>query len=141
MEAAHSFRLSLKQASQVRTKGGKEQQIQPAPKLTNAVIWVAKTYPPWQSCVLNTLSALYQKNNGFPDNKIISSELGTKEILKKFMKRVMPFVSDIRQRVEGPKSEGKSAMAVSLDFDERKVLENSLEYLKNTLGVSTLFSF
>jgi leucyl-tRNA synthetase len=50
MEAAHSFRLTQKKA--MSAKG--------AQKPTNGVIWVAKTFPPWQSCVLDTMRALYE---------------------------------------------------------------------------------
>lgn len=49
MEAAHAFRLTQKRS--LAKKG--------APKPTNGTIWIAKTFPPWQSCVLDTMRALF----------------------------------------------------------------------------------
>lgn len=59
MEAAHSFRLALKQSMTV--KGGKG--AAPKAKIlkpTDGVIWVAKEFPPWQSCVLDTMRKLFE---------------------------------------------------------------------------------
>uniref|UniRef100_A0A1I8PHA6 leucine--tRNA ligase n=1 Tax=Stomoxys calcitrans TaxID=35570 RepID=A0A1I8PHA6_STOCA len=137
MEAAHAFRLNLKNLLQVKGKGGKEKAVDPSSAKPNrAVVWVAKSYPPWQSCVLDTMRELYLPNNALPDNKVILTALQQKEVVKKFMKRVMPFAQMIREKVESGK--GLSAMAVSLEFDERQVLLDNLEYLKNTLDIEAL---
>ena len=64
MEAAHAFRLSQKKA--MSAKG--------AQKPTNGVIWVAKTFPPWQSCVLDTMRDLYE----------VIEIFDSKSLLKKF---------------------------------------------------------
>lgn len=55
MEAAHSFRVYLKNHMQPR-KGRKILEEKP----THAIIWVAKTYPPWQCTVLSTLKKLHE---------------------------------------------------------------------------------
>ncbi|XP_049302651.1 leucine--tRNA ligase, cytoplasmic [Bactrocera dorsalis] len=134
MEAAHTFRLNLKNLLQVKGKGGKEKAVDPTSAKPNAaLIWVAKTYPPWQCCVLDTLREMYTKEGKFPENKVIASTLQQKEQLKKFMKRVMPFAQMIREKVESGK--GVEALAVNLEFDERQVLLNNLDYLRNTLDV------
>ena len=67
---------------------------------------------------------------GVPDNKAISVELGKLPELKKFMKRVMPFVAFMKEKVE---SSGLSALESSLPWDEMKVLEENLEYIVNSL--------
>lgn len=40
-----------------------------------------------------TVKLIYlQKNGGFPDNKVIATEINKKPDLKKYAKKVMPFV-------------------------------------------------
>ncbi|CAD7000678.1 unnamed protein product [Ceratitis capitata] len=137
MEAAHAFRLNLKNLLQVKGKGGKEKAVDPtSAKPNSALVWVAKTYPSWQCCVLDTMRELFTKAGKFPENKVIASTLQQKEELKKFMKRVMPFAQMIREKVETGK--GVEALAINLEFDERQVLLNNLDYLKNTLDVDNI---
>lgn len=65
MEAAHSFRISLKNALQIKGKAGKDKVVSTPLKPTDGLIWVAKTYPPWQSCVLDTMRELFEVSKIF----------------------------------------------------------------------------
>lgn len=66
---------------------------------------------------------------------MLATELGGKNELKKYMKRVMPFVQLMKEKMEVV---GLSALNLTLDFNEFDVLESNKNYLKNTLDVSTL---
>ena len=140
MEAARDFRLKLK-ASQQPPKPNKKGQAPAAPKKpTHATLYVAKTYPPWQCTVLSTLKRMYEAGTDPPDNKAVSQELGKMADLKKFMKKVMPFVAFTKERIA---NQGMSALDLSLEFDELKVLQDNVDYVTATLqleGVSVQYS-
>ncbi|KAG7204947.1 hypothetical protein KM043_005335 [Ampulex compressa] len=136
MSAAHSFRIFLKNyLAPKKTSKGKNDQAR-IEKPTQAIVWVAKTYPPWQSTVLTTMKNMYTANNNtLPENKILATELGRLSELKKYMKRVMPFVQVIREKME---SSGLSALNLTLDFNEIEVLEQNKNYLRNTLELEEI---
>lgn len=52
MASAHSFRVTQKK---LMSKTG-------TPKPSTGTVWIAKTYPPWQCCVLKTMKELYEVN-------------------------------------------------------------------------------
>uniref|UniRef100_A0A1B6IUA7 leucine--tRNA ligase n=1 Tax=Homalodisca liturata TaxID=320908 RepID=A0A1B6IUA7_9HEMI len=137
MEAAHSFRLQFKNHLSAGKKGKKQSSAdQTSEKPTYATIWVAKTYPPWQSTVLTTMKEMHTANKGsFPDNKELSVTLSAKPELKKYMKRVMPFVQAMREKVA---NSGIKALNLTLDFDEVETLTTNKAYLENTLDLEEL---
>ena len=66
---------------------------------------------------------LYLKNdNKLPENKIIATELGKLQELKKHTKRVMPFVQVMKEKMQFV---GLSALNLTLDFDEFKILQDN----------------
>ncbi|XP_063236573.1 leucine--tRNA ligase, cytoplasmic [Bacillus rossius redtenbacheri] len=129
MDAAHSFRLQLRNHLQLRKGGGE------AARPSHADVWVARTYPRWQCAVLTMLQRLLREGGSLPDNKVISSELAAVAELKKYMKRVMPFVQATREKLE---EVGPAALNLSLDYDERGVLAENLVYLENTLDLENI---
>lgn len=132
METAHSFRLQLKSATQGDKKKAKGKDLE---KPNFATVWIAKTFPKWQEIILSSLKEMYLKNNSFPDNKIISSEFAKKEELKKYMKRVMPFVQMVKEKVN---STGLKALNVSADIDEMSILNANKDYLINSLQLEDI---
>jgi len=136
MNTSHDFRIR-KAKLQNPQKGKKE----PPPKPTHATIFVAKSFPPWQTCVLQKLSDLYKRGKGtFPDNKAILNELKSQPDLAKAMKKVMPFVTRTKERVA---NEGPKVLNVTLDFDEKALFEEMVPYLTATLeleGVNVCYS-
>merc|ERR1712106_808677 len=118
MEATRDFRLKLKTLANAKPKKGAASA--PATPPTHATVYVAKCYPAWQCIVLDTLKEMYKGDKDtLVDNKAISVEMGKKPEVKKFMKKVMPFVAFTKEKVG---TSGLSALDTSLPWDEMKVI-------------------
>uniref|UniRef100_A0A0K0F9Q7 leucine--tRNA ligase n=1 Tax=Strongyloides venezuelensis TaxID=75913 RepID=A0A0K0F9Q7_STRVS len=125
------FRLRLKNQLYPKKKPAK-----PILPPTSATVYIAKTYPSWQGETLRILNELYLSNgNQFPDNKIISQTLGRCENLKKFAKKLMPFVQLVKFNVE---EKGISAMSVVCEFDQKQILETNLSYILSSLQLKEI---
>jgi len=62
MEAAHSFRVFLKNYMNAQVKKNaksKGDEHSPVQRPTSGTIYVAKTFPTWQSIVLTTMKTLH----------------------------------------------------------------------------------
>lgn len=133
-DSTHTFRIRLKSA--MTAKGKKVSDAKAPEKPTHGSIWVAKTYPEWQSCILAKMQQLCVSNgNTLPDNKVISKELGGVPELKKYMKKAMPFAQTVRERVT---QNGQSAFKNTVDFDEVQILRENIAYLRDTLELEAL---
>ncbi|ROJ62511.1 Leucine--tRNA ligase, cytoplasmic [Anabarilius grahami] len=134
MDTAHDLRLRLK--AYIQPAKGKKGDSKPPAKPTHCTIYVAKTYPPWQHSALSLLGKHYKSNSGvLPDNKVIAMELGAMPELKKYMKRVMPFVAMIKDSLE---KNGPRVLDLELEFDERAVLLENIVYLTNSLELDQI---
>eukprot|EP00088_Acartia_fossae_P002624 TRINITY_DN1108_c1_g1_i3.p1 TRINITY_DN1108_c1_g1~~TRINITY_DN1108_c1_g1_i3.p1 ORF type:complete len:1178 (+),score=353.43 TRINITY_DN1108_c1_g1_i3:49-3582(+) len=128
MDAVRDFRLRLKNHMMPgkAKKGGAPPPSVEAP--THCTVYVAKSYPAWQCTVLDTMRDMH--NKGVTDKKALSVEMGKKAELKKYMKRVMPFVAFMQDKVE---SAGVSALDTSLPWDEMEVLQKNKDYILSSL--------
>ncbi|XP_045492233.1 leucine--tRNA ligase, cytoplasmic isoform X1 [Colias croceus] len=133
MEAAHSFRIYLKNHCAVK-KPKKGEAPKPEPKPNKAVIWVAKEYPKWQHTIITTMKEL-NGPSGLPDNKVISSKLSQITSLQRYMKRAMPFAQTVRDAYERI---GTDAFSLALPFDEAALLEDNKHYLMSTLDLESI---
>ncbi|XP_048776266.2 leucine--tRNA ligase, cytoplasmic-like [Ostrea edulis] len=130
LDAAHDFRIRLKQL--MTPAKGKKVKLE---RVTHGTIWIAKTYPPWQNTVLSTLKTLYEQNKGFPDMKVIASAFKDNAELKKYAKKLMPFVQVAKGNVE---KNGIKALNLTSDIDEVEVMKKFKKYMISTLDVEGL---
>ncbi|XP_047126079.1 leucine--tRNA ligase, cytoplasmic isoform X1 [Hydra vulgaris] len=131
MDCSREFRLRLKNMLTTRKKGSPE-----VVKPNCASVYIAKEYPPWQKTVLLVLRRLYEtNNNSFPDNKEVMAICKDEEMVKKHMKKLMPFVAYVKDRVQ---SEGASAMDLTVPFDETAVLTENLAYLLKSVELEKI---
>ncbi len=74
-----------------------------------------------------------QQDGVLPDNKFLSVELGKKAELKKYAKKMMPFVQSAKEKVN---QHGINAINLTMDFDEMDVIKKNTDYIVSTLDVS-----
>ena len=118
-----------------KQKGSKGQPPLPP---THATIFVARSYPSWQTFVLNELKLLYLANNQIvPDSKQLSIHFKDRpEIEKKYMKKLMPFVVYSKELLE--KTGDIRALEQHLTFDEYEVLTSNQEYFRRALNLEQI---
>ena len=98
------------------------------------VVYVAEGYPSWQHLTLVKLRELYNEaDNSLPPNKEVFEKLKSLPELKPHMKKLMPFVQQVKDNVAVKKAE---ALQLSLPFDEKATLMINLNYLVRSLEVS-----
>ncbi|CAO4371332.1 unnamed protein product [Caenorhabditis nigoni] len=128
-ESMAEFRARLKTYLTPKKKVTKELLQIP----TEAVIYVAKQFPPWQKTILDILETQAKANNGsLPDNKTISQLIGKEESLKKFAKKAMPFVQMIKERFE---QKGVSALSSTSPIDQTAILNENIDVIMNALDL------
>lgn len=97
------------------------------------MIYVAQDYPPWQHITLVKLRELYNEaDNSLPPNKEVFAKLKSIPELKPSMKKLMPFVQQVKDNVAIKKAE---ALELTLPFDEKATLLVNLNYLVRSLEV------
>ena len=139
MDTTHDFRLRLKSYSTQQTGGkSKGAKIQPPLTPTHATIFVARSYPSWQTFVINELKQLFVSNkNSLSDSKQLALHFKDRvEIEKKYQKKLMPFVIHSKDILE--KSGDVTSLDRHLSFDEYEVLQYNQEYLRRALNVEQI---
>ena len=97
------------------------------------VIYVAESYPPWQHLTLTKLREMYnEEENSLPPNKELFEKLKTIQELKPSMKKLMPFVQQVKDNMA---VKGAEALQLTLPFDEKATLTINLNYLVRSLEV------
>ena len=103
------------------------------PRPEYGVVYVAEGYPSWQHLTLVKLGEMYNEaENSLPPNKEVFEKLKSLPELKPHMKKLMPFVQQVKDNIAVKKAE---ALQLTLPFDEKATLMINLNYLVRSLEV------
>ncbi|KAA1070699.1 cytosolic leucyl tRNA synthetase [Puccinia graminis f. sp. tritici] len=92
-------------------------------------IFVADTFPAWQSSCIDALQKNLDPLTTSIDEKSLRADLEKMGLFKD--KRTMPFIMMMKGKL---KTHGKSALERSLTFEENEILTKAMGYLKRTLN-------
>uniref|UniRef100_A0A8C8ZGY8 leucine--tRNA ligase n=1 Tax=Prolemur simus TaxID=1328070 RepID=A0A8C8ZGY8_PROSS len=128
MEVAHDLRLRLKNYM-MPAKGKVKSFLKK--KFLRSYRSTFNNNENFKKTFIKMCRAKFPANSGkLPDNKVIAAELGSLPELKKYMKKVMPFVAMIKENLE---KMGPRVLDLQLEFDEQAVLMENIVYLTNSL--------
>jgi len=103
------------------------------PKKAKAVrVYVASSFPEWQEICAGAIKEAYQPEADKVDDAVVRQILTEKGLIKD--KRAMPFVQAFKKRMQQLGAE--AAFKRNLGFNESKVLNEILPYLKKTLNLA-----
>ncbi|XP_065176083.1 leucine--tRNA ligase, cytoplasmic-like [Sycon ciliatum] len=129
----HDFRTRIEGAISTKAKKDKSGHVAGMKYTIGATIYISNEYLPWQQDILKYLKEVYTEGNGkFPENKTMYGQLTNIDGMSKYAKKVMPFVEYMKDQTA---KHGVSALNLSTEFDEEKLLAMNMPYLKKALEV------
>lgn len=103
-----------------------------------ATIYVARTYPKWQTFVIDQLKEIYAKHDSFPENNVLFARFKDRpEIDSKYAKKLMPFIGYCQKLVKEA-SGSIDALTEHMTFDEYDVLATNQAYIQRSLKLDGL---
>jgi len=129
------FLLKRKKGRKKEKKKGIDAEIS---QLKTATIYVAETYPPHQSIILEELNKLYKATGTLPDNRKMAGnlrEVGDLKTNKKKLKTAMAFAAQVKKDFE---TRGKKALALKVRFDEMSLLKTHKVFVTNGMNLQKI---
>jgi len=122
----HEFRNKLQYVN--KPKKGKE-----ANPASGGTIFVASSYPLWQEKVITIFSN--QLNSKLEENEPLDKIFKSDPVIQPNLEKAMSFLTQLKANYQ---LKGKSVLALTTPFDEKKLVQDNLESIKKTLELKSL---
>lgn len=122
----------------------KKKPAQPPAQPTTAEIFVAAEYPAWQEQVMAVVSQHYhpETNSFSADSELVAAVSAISAAAgatgKKLQKTLIAFIMDLKKRVLADRSLRCVQESRNTPFDQMAVLEDNLQYITKSLGLTSI---